>query len=143
MKNEGPTPRHATSFPKSKAWPLLRPLEIAGSIAARWPIEPVQANYFGEVAERWRFLDGAGEIGIISSVTQPFCGSCTLARLSADGKLYRGVVGFSFATSDPNSRPLARNSSLWSEILIFYPESRSFVRNPELLSQIVIFRTES
>jgi cyclic pyranopterin phosphate synthase len=62
--------------------------EIAGSIAAHWPIEPVQANYFGEVAERWRYVDGAGEIGIISSVTQPFCGSCTRARLSADGKLY-------------------------------------------------------
>jgi len=62
--------------------------EIAERIAAHWPIEPLRANYFGEVAERWRYLDGAGEIGIISSVTQPFCGSCTRARLSADGKLY-------------------------------------------------------
>lgn len=62
--------------------------EIAERIAEHWPIEPVQPNYFGEVAERWRYLDGAGEIGIISSVTQPFCGSCTRARLSADGKLY-------------------------------------------------------
>ena len=62
--------------------------EIAERIAAQWPIEPLQPNYFGEVAERWRYLDGAGEIGIISSVTQPFCGSCTRARLSADGKLY-------------------------------------------------------
>jgi cyclic pyranopterin phosphate synthase len=62
--------------------------EIAERIASHWPIEPAQPNYFGEVAERWRYLDGAGEIGIISSVTQPFCGSCTRARLSADGKLY-------------------------------------------------------
>jgi len=62
--------------------------EIAERIGVHWPIEPVQPNYFGEVAERWRYLDGAGEIGIISSVTQPFCGSCTRARLSADGKLY-------------------------------------------------------
>jgi GTP 3',8-cyclase len=62
--------------------------EIAERIAAHWPIEPLHPNYFGEVAERWRYLDGAGEIGIISSVTQPFCGSCTRARLSADGKLY-------------------------------------------------------
>jgi cyclic pyranopterin phosphate synthase len=62
--------------------------EIAARIAEQWPIEPVQPNYFGEVAERWRYGDGAGEIGIISSVTQPFCGSCTRARLSADGKLY-------------------------------------------------------
>ncbi|HEX2513859.1 MAG TPA: GTP 3',8-cyclase MoaA, partial [Chloroflexota bacterium] len=45
-------------------------------------------NYFGEVAERWRYRDGAGEIGVIASVTQPFCGSCTRARLSAEGKLY-------------------------------------------------------
>jgi len=62
--------------------------EIADRIAAHWPIEPLQPNYFGEVAERMRYVDGAGEIGIISSVTQPFCGSCTRARLSADGKLY-------------------------------------------------------
>jgi cyclic pyranopterin phosphate synthase len=62
--------------------------EIAERIAEHWPIEPLHPNYFGEVAERWRYLDGAGEIGIISSVTQPFCGSCTRARLSADGKLY-------------------------------------------------------
>lgn len=62
--------------------------EIAERIGALWPIEPVRPNYFGEVAERWRYVDGAGEIGIVSSVTQPFCGSCTRARLSADGKLY-------------------------------------------------------
>jgi cyclic pyranopterin phosphate synthase len=62
--------------------------EIAERIAEQWPVEPLYPNYFGEVAERWRYLDGAGEIGIISSVTQPFCGSCTRARLSADGKLY-------------------------------------------------------
>ncbi|HSY52561.1 MAG TPA: GTP 3',8-cyclase MoaA [Thermoanaerobaculia bacterium] len=62
--------------------------EIADRIAAHWPIEPLQPNYFGEVAERMRYVDGGGEIGIISSVTQPFCGSCTRARLSADGKLY-------------------------------------------------------
>jgi cyclic pyranopterin phosphate synthase len=62
--------------------------EIAGRISEHWPIEPALPNYFGEVAERWRYTDGAGEIGIISSVTQPFCGSCTRARLSADGKLY-------------------------------------------------------
>jgi cyclic pyranopterin phosphate synthase len=62
--------------------------EIAERINALWPIEPARPNYFGEVAERWRYVDGGGEIGIVSSVTQPFCGSCTRARLSADGKLY-------------------------------------------------------
>jgi cyclic pyranopterin phosphate synthase len=62
--------------------------EIVDRINAEWPIEPVEPNYFGEVAERWRYLDGAGEIGIITSVTQPFCGSCTRARLSSDGEIF-------------------------------------------------------
>jgi cyclic pyranopterin phosphate synthase len=62
--------------------------EVRDRIAAEWPLEPIEAAYFGEVAERWRYADGAGEIGIITSITQPFCGSCTRARLSADGELY-------------------------------------------------------
>lgn len=62
--------------------------EIHAQIDARWPLEPVGPNYPGEVAARYRYADGAGEIGLISSVTQPFCGACTRARLSADGKLY-------------------------------------------------------
>ena len=62
--------------------------EVIETIAREWPIEPLQANYFGEVAERWRLSDGSAEFGVITSVTQPFCGSCTRARLSADGKLY-------------------------------------------------------
>ena len=62
--------------------------EIVRQIDAVWPLEPTDPNYYGEVAERWRYKDGAGEIGVIASVTQPFCGTCTRARLSADGKLY-------------------------------------------------------
>jgi cyclic pyranopterin phosphate synthase len=62
--------------------------DLVKAITARWPIEPVGAAYRGEVADRWRYLDGAGEVGIISSVTRPFCGDCTRARLSADGQLY-------------------------------------------------------
>ena len=62
--------------------------EIVRRISARWPLVPMAAGYRGEVAERWRYADGAGEIGVISSVTQPFCGDCTRARLSADGSLY-------------------------------------------------------
>jgi len=62
--------------------------EILERIDARWPIEPVPAAYRGEVAARWRYRDGAGEIGIISSVTAPFCRDCTRARLSAEGVLY-------------------------------------------------------
>jgi GTP 3',8-cyclase len=62
--------------------------EILAMLDARWPLEPVAPGYSGEVASRYRYRDGAGEIGLISSVTQPFCGACTRARLSADGKLY-------------------------------------------------------
>jgi cyclic pyranopterin phosphate synthase len=62
--------------------------ELAANINARWPIEPIFENYRGEVAERWRFVDGAGEIGFISSVSQPFCGSCSRARLSSEGRFF-------------------------------------------------------
>ncbi len=62
--------------------------EILAQINKRWPVEPVSADYRGEVAQRYRFTDGAGEIGFISSVSKPFCRDCTRARLSADGKLY-------------------------------------------------------
>ena len=57
-------------------------------LAARWPLTAVRPNYHGEVAERYRFDDGAGEVGFISSVSEPFCGSCTRGRLSSDGQLY-------------------------------------------------------
>jgi len=62
--------------------------EVVEVIGREWPLEAVDAGYRGEVAGRWRYLDGRGEIGVIASVTQPFCGDCTRARLSAEGKLY-------------------------------------------------------
>jgi cyclic pyranopterin phosphate synthase len=62
--------------------------EIVERIDAEWPLEPVVPNYPGEVANRWRYRDGGGEIGVIASVTQAFCRDCTRARLSANGSLY-------------------------------------------------------
>ncbi|HKG19926.1 MAG TPA: GTP 3',8-cyclase MoaA [Candidatus Limnocylindrales bacterium] len=62
--------------------------EIVARIDAEMPIEPLGSQYRGEVANRWRYRDGAGEVGLIASVSQPFCGDCTRARLSAEGKLY-------------------------------------------------------
>jgi cyclic pyranopterin phosphate synthase len=62
--------------------------EIVDTINAAWPIEPLDPNYVGEVAARYRYLDGSGEVGLITSITQPFCGTCTRARLSAKGELY-------------------------------------------------------
>lgn len=73
--------------------------QIVDRISAEMPLEIAEANYVGEVAERWRYVDGSGEIGVIASVTQPFCGNCNRARLSAEGRLYTclfGVSGFDF-----------------------------------------------
>ena len=62
--------------------------DVVARINAEFPLEAIDANYHGEVAERWRYKDGAGEIGVISSVTQAFCSSCTRIRLSTEGQLY-------------------------------------------------------
>ncbi len=62
--------------------------EVRARLEERWPLEPLEPSHPGEVARRWRWRDGRGEIGLIASVTQPFCGGCGRARLSADGKLY-------------------------------------------------------
>jgi GTP 3',8-cyclase len=62
--------------------------EVIKMISSVWPLQAIDANYPGEVAERWRYRDGAGEIGVISSVTQAFCSSCTRMRLSTEGSLY-------------------------------------------------------
>jgi GTP 3',8-cyclase len=67
--------------------------DILAAIDAEMPIEAVPARYRGEVATRWRYRDGGGEVGLIASVTQPFCGDCTRARLTADGQLYTCLFG--------------------------------------------------
>lgn len=67
--------------------------EIVRMISAEIPLEPVDPSYRGEVAQRYRYKDGGGEIGVISSVTQPFCGDCTRARLSSEGLLYTCLFG--------------------------------------------------
>lgn len=86
--------------------------EIIERIASQAPLEPVAATYRGEVAKRWRFVDGSGEIGVIASVTEPFCGDCTRARLSADGKLYTCL----FAATGFDLRPLIRDGGSDEEI---------------------------
>jgi cyclic pyranopterin phosphate synthase len=75
----------------SNGWQLddvVPAADIVARVAERWPVEPVEPNYPGEVASRYRYVDGRGEIGVIASVTQPFCGGCTRARLSAEGELF-------------------------------------------------------
>ncbi|EIL96885.1 molybdenum cofactor biosynthesis protein A [Rhodanobacter thiooxydans LCS2] len=81
--------------------------EVIARVDARWPLERVPANYPGEVANRWRYKDGAGEVGVIASVTQPFCGGCTRARLSAEGVLYTCL----FAGGGASLRDLLRGGA--------------------------------
>jgi len=108
--------------------------EIRERIHARWPLEPVSPSYRGEVATRWRYRDGAGEIGIIASVTAPFCGDCTRLRLSAEGRLYTCL----FATSGTDIRGPMRGGAddaelaglvaeLWSRRDDRYSERRTEV----------------
>jgi cyclic pyranopterin phosphate synthase len=86
--------------------------EILSRIDAAMPIEPVEANYPGEVATRWRFRDGGGEIGVIASVTHPFCRGCSRARLSAEGRLFTCL----FATTGRDLRSLLRGGATDDEI---------------------------
>jgi cyclic pyranopterin phosphate synthase len=86
--------------------------EVIRTIGARWPLEPVDPGYAGEVAERWRYRDGAGEVGVISSVTQAFCATCTRMRLSTEGSLYTCL----FAQAGHDLKSLLRNGASDGEI---------------------------
>ena len=86
--------------------------ELVAMIDAELPLEPAEANYRGEVARRYRYRDGSGEIGVIASVTQPFCGDCTRARLSADGSLYTCL----FATKGHDLRAHLREGASDAEL---------------------------
>ena len=86
--------------------------EIIRMIGAQMPLDPVDPNYPGEVAQRWRYRDGSGEIGVISSVTRAFCRSCTRARISTEGMLYTCL----FATSGYDFRALLREGKSDAEI---------------------------
>jgi GTP 3',8-cyclase len=86
--------------------------QIVATVDAELPLEPVEPNYRGEVARRWRYRDGSGEIGVIASVTQPFCGDCTRARLSAEGRLYTCL----FAVRGHDLRALVRGGASEEEL---------------------------
>ena len=86
--------------------------ELIEMIGREFPLEPVEPAYRGEVAGRYRYTDGGGEIGVISSVTQPFCADCTRARLSADGALYTCL----FATEGRDLKKLIREGASDDEI---------------------------
>jgi GTP 3',8-cyclase len=86
--------------------------EVVRRISARWRLEPADPNYTGEVAERWRYVDGGGEIGVISSVTQAFCSTCTRMRLSTEGSLYTCL----FAQSGHDLKALLRGGAADEQI---------------------------
>ncbi len=86
--------------------------EIIATIHAEMPLEPADPNYRGEVAERWRYKDGSGEIGVIASVTRAFCRNCTRIRLSTEGRLYTCL----FATTGRDLRALLRGGASDAEI---------------------------
>jgi cyclic pyranopterin phosphate synthase len=87
--------------------------ELVRRIEAEMPIEPADPNYLGEVANRYRYTDGEGEIGFIASVTQPFCSDCTRARLSADGRLFTCL----FAVKGQDCRQYVRDGMTDEDIL--------------------------
>src|SRR6267378_243802 len=91
---------------------VLPSAEIVRMVSDKMPLEAVEPNYTGEVAERWRYTDGSGEIGVISSVTQAFCRTCTRARLSTEGMLYTCL----FATAGYDLRAMLRGASSDDEI---------------------------
>lgn len=114
-------------------------LKILKRIHSRYPLEPVERSYFGEVAERYRFVDGHGEIGFISSVSQPFCGTCTRLRLSTDGKVYTCL----FAAEGTDVRAPLRSgaddaallqiiNNLWQKRADKYSENRTLFQSLKL-----------
>ena len=86
--------------------------EVVAMIDAMEPLEPAEESYRGEVARRWRYRDGSGEIGVIASVTQPFCGDCTRSRISAEGRLYTCL----FAVKGHDLRALVRGGASNEEL---------------------------
>ena len=86
--------------------------ELVDRIGAEFPLEPVSPAYPGEVATRWRYADGSGEVGVISSVTEPFCGGCTRARLSAEGRVFTCL----FAVQGHDLRALLRRGATDDEL---------------------------
>jgi cyclic pyranopterin phosphate synthase len=122
--------------------------ELLAVVQARWPVQAVGKNYAGEVARRYEYVDGQGEIGFISSVTEPFCGSCSRARLSAEGMLYTCL----FATHGTDLREPIRNAAgddeladILSRIWLQRADRYSELRRPDVaethaLSKVEMYR---
>ncbi len=108
--------------------------QLRARIEARWPLRPLSPNYGGEVAKRFAYADGAGEIGFIASVTEPFCGECSRARLSSDGKIYTCL----FTGEGHDLRQLLRSGACDADLACYIAACwrRRVDRYSELRSQI-------
>jgi cyclic pyranopterin phosphate synthase len=119
--------------------------DLLEKVQQRWPLRAIGKNYPGEVARRYEYVDGAGEIGFISSVTEPFCGDCSRARLSADGMLYTCL----FATHGTDLREPLRNGAdeseltdILSQIWMQRADRYSELRQPDLAEAHVLRKVE-
>ena len=119
--------------------------QLLEQVRKRWPLRRVDQNYPGEVARRYEYVDGAGEIGFISSVTEPFCGNCSRARLSADGMLYTCL----FANQGTDLRESLRNKAddeeltdILAQIWLQRADRYSELRQPELAEAHVLRKVE-
>ena len=119
--------------------------ELFEQVQARWPLTPVGRNYPGEVARRYQYADGQGEIGFISSVTEPFCGSCSRARLSSDGMLYTCL----FANRGTDLREPLRNGAdddeladILSRIWLQRADRYSELRRPDVAEHHALSKVE-
>jgi len=119
--------------------------ELVATVEARWPLRHVGKNYPGEVARRYEYADGQGEIGFISSVTEPFCGSCSRARLAADGVLYTCL----FATNGISLREPLRNGAsdaelndIMSRIWLQRADRYSELRRPKVAESHALSKVE-
>lgn len=119
--------------------------ELLELVAARWPLRRVDRNYPGEVARRYQYKDGQGEIGFISSVTEPFCGSCSRARLSSDGMLYTCL----FASRGTDLREPLRNGAdddeladILSRIWLQRADRYSELRRPDVAEHHALSKVE-
>ena len=118
---------------------------LLAEIRRRWPLRRIDQNYPGEVARRYEYVDGAGEIGLISSVTEPFCGDCSRARLSADGMLYNCL----FASRGTDLRESLRDGAdeeelgdILSQIWLQRADRYSELRRPEIAEAHVLRKVE-
>jgi cyclic pyranopterin phosphate synthase len=119
--------------------------ELLALVQKRWPVRAIGKNYPGEVARRYEYVDGSGEIGFISSVTAPFCGDCSRARLSADGKLYTCL----FASQGADLRESLRNGAddnelrqILADIWLQRADRYSELRRPEIAEHHVLRKVE-